>query len=573
MVHKKLVYALSIGALVLGVGISTHSAWAEGECMAANLAELEECLSDSSTGAIITTNTIVVSGEGTDKTLVINKNITGASGKDFLHIEDGAKLTLRGSGTITAGRYGAVADRSELVIDGVTIDATNPTCYGVFAKDNGVVTMESGQVIADYAAFAGNNTTGDMNFYINGGMLRSERYPAIYMPGQVNLEVLGGTIDGGIVARMGQISIEGGTINAQATPVENDGLDRNYNGMPSMAGEALTLIAGSYKSSTTDFGNSMNILINGSSTRFNGDIALYDLGNTASGYEQNVNVTVEDGVFTAFKTKFTEAEIGFALESGYTAGLNNAAGRISVELLGGSYTVSPDPEMIPIESEIELNTERGTYDILPKEIDYRNEVKKSDSTIDGQIGVTVVFGDNEFYDDRKATLSATEVDKEGLTLSGKGELFGAFEVTLLNRNLREIEVKDNDLIIYVDIDQEIYDSLSAYDHLYAVYFDEEGNEAERNELTLVNEEGQNYYFWFKTTHLSTYGVVGVNDEAGVDEESSSSNAVASTPDTGTVTMAGASASTAAIVTALVTGILTAGISFTYLYKKLCLGRK
>lgn len=212
MTKYKIASALSVAALVFGSGVLTPMAWADGECVAGNIDELEACLAGDAT-SVTTTGTIVITGENVDRTLVVNKNITGASGYDVFHIEDGAKLTLRGNGMITAGRYGVVADGADLIIDGVNIDATNASCYGVYAKNNGRVTMESGRVVADYAAFAGNNTTGDMNFYINGGQLVSNRYPAIYMPGQVDLRIRGGTLDGGIVARMGQIEIEGGTVN------------------------------------------------------------------------------------------------------------------------------------------------------------------------------------------------------------------------------------------------------------------------------------------------------------------------------------------------------------------------
>ena len=578
MGHKRIAYALSAGALALGAGIFVPTAWAEGECVASDLEELEACLRSDAT-SITTTDTIVVTGEGVNKTLTINKNITGASGKDVFHIEDGASLTLRGSGMITAGRYGAIADGAELVIDGVNINATNATCYGVYAKNNGRVIMDSGQVVADYAAFAGNNTTGDMNFYIKGGLLKSNRYPAIYMPGQVDLVMRGGTLDGGIVARMGQIVIEGGTINAQATQVEGDGLDVNYNGMPSMSNEAITLVAGSYKSTTTDYGNDMNLMITGYNTKINGDIALYDLGNTAAGYEQNVNVRIEDGRLTGFRTKFTEGEIGFALKSGYVAGSNYVADRINIEITGGQYAVEPADEDIAPDSEAEYNEVTGTYEVLPKRIDYSNYFIETDQDVDGQLPAFIEFGETELIADRKAKLSATAVDTSELNLTGDGELYGAIDLTMLDRDGHVIEVSDNDLIVYIDFDEETYNELAKYDKLYAVYFNEDGEEVERFEINLECEIGDQfswYWLWFETSHLSTYGVVGVNEtegEAAEEEVSGEVASEASTPDTGTMTMAGASASAAVLVTALVSGTLAAIVGFAYLYKKLYLDKK
>ena len=76
-----------------------------------------------------------------------------------------------------------------------------------------------------------------------------------------------------------------------------------------------------------------------------------------------------------------------------------------------------------------------------------------------------------------------------------------------------------------------------------------------------------------TTNSSSDDAPADGSEADSSDSASASTSDASTPDTGTVTMAGASASTAAIVTALVSGILTAAVSFSYFYKKLCLNKK
>ncbi|MBR3353356.1 hypothetical protein IKG49_02070 [Candidatus Saccharibacteria bacterium] len=568
MAKYRIARVLSAAALVAGSGVFAPAVWADGECVAADLEGLETCLADTESTSVTTTDTIVVSG--VQKTLLINKDINGVSGKDFINVTDGASLTLRGSGIITAGRYGARVDGAELMIDGVTISATNPTMYGVYALNNGRVTMESGQVVADYAAFAGNNTTGDMNFYIHGGQLISNRYPAVYMPGQVFLEMRGGTLSGGIVARMGQITIEGGTINVQSNPVEGDGLDVNYNGMPSMANEAITLIAGSYSSTTTDYGNSMNVSISGYNTQINGDIVLYDLGNTAAGFEQNVNVSIEDGRLTGFKTKYTEEEIGFALKSGYTAGLNNDAGRINVEITGGDFLVEPAEEDLVPGYEADLNEDTGVYEVWPKQVDYKDDYLEA---LYGDYAVYVDFN-SELIADRKADLAAETIDPSELKLTGDGELIGAIDINMVDRDGVRIEVNDVDMRVYIDIDEDTYNQLAEYDKIEAVYFDEDGNEVERLEADLnaetydyvdpITGESETWYFYwveFSTTHLSTYGIVGVNEES---EEAAEE---ASAPETGVITMAGASAMNAAVVTAVVIGILTSVVSFAYLIRR------
>lgn len=566
--YKRLGYALSAAAMVAGSGVLAPATWADGEictaeleaesCVASNLDQLELGLGNANINTITTSGAITVSGEDVDKTLQISKEINGAAGANVFHVEDGAKLTLRGSGTINAGRYGVVADGAELVIDGPTINAVNNACYGVYAKDNGRVTMESGMVVADYAAFAGNNTTGDMNFYINGGLLKSNRYPAIYMPGQVDLVMRGGTLDGGIVARMGQIRIEGGTINKQATPVEGDGIDVNYGGMPSVANEAITLIGGSYKSTTTEYGNDMNVTIGDGNIQINGDVVLYDLGNTAEGYEQNINVRITGGRLTGVKTKFTEEEIGFALREGYTAGANNAAGRVRVEISGGEYTAEPDEEELAPGYEAELNGETGVYEIWPTQVDWGDWWIEDGGAAEGHLSGAVEFG-QELIADRKATLSMVEVGTEELTLDEEagGDILGAVDINMLDRSGQAIVVQNNELTVYIDLDEETHTVLAAYDKLYAVYFDEDGAETERFEVTLSDPE-MGYWLEFQTTHLSTYGVVGVNEEA---EEA------AATPETGTVTAAGASAMVASVMTAVIVGIMTSVVSFMYLIRR------
>ena len=88
------------------------------------------------------------------------------------------------------------------------------TGYAFYARDGGTIVINGGTVDAQDAALTGNNTTGDMNFEVNGGVLTAKQGPAIYMPGQISLKITGGTLNGGISLRMGHVVISGGTINA-----------------------------------------------------------------------------------------------------------------------------------------------------------------------------------------------------------------------------------------------------------------------------------------------------------------------------------------------------------------------
>lgn len=571
MAKYKVAYAGSALAMVLGAGVLAPATgvFADGDCTAANLEELQTCLAGEA-ATIATTDTITVAGENVDVTLVTNgKTINGAENKNLFHIEDGAKLTLRGNGTLNAGRYGAVADGAELVIDGPTINAISSTSYGVYAKENGRVTIESGQVVADYAAFAGNNTTGDMNFYVNGGLLKSNRYPAIYMPGQVDLVVRGGTLDGGIMARMGQIMIYDGTINVQDADVVatvDDGLEKNYGGMASVR-EAIALVGGSYKSTTTDHGNDMNVTISGG--RINGEVALYDMGNEAAGYAQNIKVEIAGGTIGSFNTKFTDEEIGFALKSGYTAGANNAAGRVSVEISGGTYTTEPDAADIAEGDEVEYDEKEGVYKVLPKEANMADKgAMESDGTKAGALYGNAIFN-RGFVTDRKAYFELSTLDDaeiEALVLSGAvgGDLILPFDASLWSDRdgVHVIDgVENTSITIRVILTEEQYNTLKSYSSVKAVYFGEDGKEAERLDAVL-GVDGDNYYVEFTTAHLSTYGIVGVNEAA--DEESENE---ATTPETGTMTREGGSAMVASIIAAAFVGVMTSVVSFAYLIRR------
>lgn len=105
------------------------------------------------------------------------------------------------------------------------IDASNS--YGIMAYEGGTLILDSGEIKALYSPFSGNNTKGDMNFIVNGGTLTSIQGAAIYMPGQENLEINDGTLNGGINVRMGQITINGGKI-INNNPINTDSIDEYY---------------------------------------------------------------------------------------------------------------------------------------------------------------------------------------------------------------------------------------------------------------------------------------------------------------------------------------------------------
>ena len=101
-----------------------------------------------------------------------------------------------------------------------------------------------------------------MDFEVNAGVLTAEFGPAIYMPGQVELTITGGTLNGGISLRMGQVEISGGTINAMTSGSYDPKDYYDYSGNAWLP-DALYVFNGTYNSDNATYGNSLNMTITG----------------------------------------------------------------------------------------------------------------------------------------------------------------------------------------------------------------------------------------------------------------------------------------------------------------------
>ena len=164
--------------------------------------------------------------------------------------------------------------------------------YGIYAKDNGTAVVNGGSISSKDAALSGNNTTGDMNFEVHGGTITAAQGPAIYMPGQVNLAITDGTLNGGISLRMGQVNISGGTINSITKNIDSPSEYYGYSGNAWLP-DALYVFGGTYTSENATYGNSLNLNITGGTFNCLNDqgsaIAIYDLGKVAQ--EENISIS------------------------------------------------------------------------------------------------------------------------------------------------------------------------------------------------------------------------------------------------------------------------------------------
>lgn len=296
-----------------------------------------------------------------DAIIPINRNVNlDLNGKTLTTIEcglsvvDGATLTVsdsRTGGKLTSSGTPIRVDGtgSKAIINNGTIESTND--YGIYAKDNGAIIVNGGTVTSKDAALSGNNTTGNMNFEVNGGTLTAAQGPAIYMPGQGKLTVTNGTLNGGISLRMGQVDISGGTINSISTGIDSPANYYNFSGNAWLP-DALYVFGGTYPSEDAQYGNSLNLNITGGTFNCLNDqgsaIAIYDLGKLA----QTANVTISGGTFTTNSTTRKAYQVLNLSDIGVTdpkAEYNNPdyVGKVNSSLTGGTYSADPSAYVAP----------------------------------------------------------------------------------------------------------------------------------------------------------------------------------------------------------------------------------
>lgn len=270
--------------------------------------------------------------------------VSDADGQAVFQLDNASSLTVNG-GALIAKQYATVTvyDGSSVYING------------------GSLTSGTREVIG------GNNAEGDMNTYVTGGTLTSAGgYPTIYMPSQVNLKVSGDAVlNGSILVRMGQIEISGGTIHSTAREYANIESGIEYSGLVALPG-VINVLGGSYKSTNTKYGNSLNLNITGgtliseNSSEYGGSVVVYDLDKEA----QAMNVKVSGGTFTVKDAQRPVAI--YSREDLKLASLDNEiANTVAVEVAGGTYNAVPGYVKPGYKA---YAGEGGTYTVLPAEI-------------------------------------------------------------------------------------------------------------------------------------------------------------------------------------------------------------
>lgn len=246
---------------------------------------------------------------------------------------------------------------------------------------------------------------------------------------------------------------------------------------------------------------------------------------------------------------------------------------ISVNITGGTF-VGPvafseaDPQDgDPVDVNLSISGGAFVGDIVSENYDLKDFVKSGDFSnyFENDERNASININGPVVADSPISFVVNEVEKSALTLADNGNkatLVAAFDFSLRDENGATVSVNKEDgteLTISVIITDEQYEALKDKKVMVA-FFNEDGVETgERIEATLTQREDGVWVVTFATNHLSTYGIIGV--ENGSEEGGSG------TPETGTMTAAGASATNAAIVTAVAVGILVSIASFAYLIRR------
>ena len=288
-----------------------------------------------------------------DKAVTLDLNgKTITAGANPIQVLKSGEFTIDDSGV-----QGAIEATTPLSVEGGSlilengkISVNNTTNgYGIYVSKNGSVTVNGGEISSTYAPLSGNNTTGDMNFTVNGGILTAESGPAIYMPGQVNLTITDGTLNGGISLRMGQVDISGGTINAITDNIDPIDKFYNYSGNAWLP-DALYVFNGTYTSENAEHSNSLNLNITGGTFTCENDkggaITIYDLGKVEQ--ESSITISGEAKLLTTAESRkayqvLNLKEVGV---SSPAEGYGTYSGHVKTVITGGMFSKQPDASYI-----------------------------------------------------------------------------------------------------------------------------------------------------------------------------------------------------------------------------------
>ena len=389
-------------------------------------------------------------------TLDLNgKTVSGTFTDNFSVIEAGADASLTVQDTSVAGTGKIASDK-----------------YGISARDGGALIVKSGTIASEYAPLSGNNTTGDMNFTVNGGTLTAKHGPAIYMPGQVNLIITDGVLNGGISLRMGQVSISGGTINAATDGLDSPAGYYHYSGNAWLP-DALYVFGGTYTSENTTYGNSLHLNITGGTFNCANDqgsaVAIYDLGKVA----QTAKVTISGDAKLATNAGGRSAYDVLSLSDiGVTSpkpgyGNTEMVGKVASAISGGTFSSEVKPEycadgFIPKDNgdgtygvtRPSSSSSSSRYDITVDKASHGTVSANSSRAFKGDTVTVTVKPDSSYV---LETITVTDKDGKELTLTDKGNGKYTFTMPRSAVTVKATFMEDNTVLnFFYDVPNDAY---------------------------------------------------------------------------------------------------------------------
>ena len=381
-------------------------------------ATLAEAVNAAQTG-----ETVTLLANATENITVTDKDITlDMAGKTLTLPSDcgvsvvgaSSKLTITGDGVMNCEKTPIAVSEGTVVIENGTI--TSATDYCTYAKDGGTIIVNGGTLTSANTVLSGNNTTGNMNFVVNGGTLTAKQGPAIYQPGQCELTITGGTLNGGISLRMGQVNISGGTINAITSNIDSPAQYYNYSGNAWLP-DALYVFGGTYDKGDAEHGNSLNLNITGGTfncTNGQGSaVAIYDLSKVAQSARINISGNAQLSTTTENRNAYdvlSLSDIGVTNPAtGY--GNEDLVGKVSTAISAGTF--SSDVTKYCVKGMMAKAQGNGTYEVVPIPENTITDVKADAST------VTATANTDKITDDTAKAAAAAAANSAVPTVSEK----------------------------------------------------------------------------------------------------------------------------------------------------------
>lgn len=410
-------------------------------------------------------------------TLDLNgKTLTVPSDCGISVVGANSNLTITGNGNITC-------TQTPIAVSGGTVEIQNGTInsetdYCTYARDGGTIIVNGGTLTSQVAVLSGNNTTGNMNFFVNGGTLTARQGPAIYQSGQCKLNITGGTLNGGISLRMGQVNISGGTINAMTDVNLIDLPQGQVNQKPAYTysgnvwfPDALYVIGGTYTSDDSTYGNSLNLNITGGTfncTNGKGSaVAIYDLGNVAQTAKITISGNAKFSTNTADRNAYDVLKLSDIGVTNPAEGYNKSEliGKVSSSISGGYFTTDPSSYLVANKAAVESDLTGYNYMVADKKSTPATVAAATPTVDTSKISETQQQAAAEIANQLKAdnnTVSGDGLTAAASTIANNNTVTTDQGKTALNSQNISAETSNTRIVVqtYMDIDITAIDNSS-----------------------------------------------------------------------------------------------------------------